>query len=66
MSAASRREPAPDFANDPDRFKGLTQRRRERGLPTGAVEVHGPYCPHCARLVPATGTDCPFCHLPYR
>lgn len=59
----SSRQP-PDH-RDPDATAGLRKRRRERGLPTGTI-VHGPFCPHCARLVPATGTECPWCQREYR
>jgi hypothetical protein len=31
------RDGAPDFSDDPRRFAGLEQRRRERGLPTGRI-----------------------------
>lgn len=56
------RDGVPDFSDDPRRFDGLTQRRRERGLPTGRIEqeflaagacICGPdddpddHCPDC-------------------
>lgn len=43
------RRPPPDQRDDPRRFAGLTQRRRERGLPTGEVDPDDPtqFCPDC-------------------
>lgn len=64
MSEASRDNPPPDH-RDPKAKAGLTMRRKERGLPTGMI-VHGPYCPHCAMLVPVTATECPWCHRELR
>lgn len=59
------RHQPPDH-RDPHALDGLRQRRHERGLPVSGTIVHGPYCPHCARLVPSTATECPWCQREFR
>lgn len=43
-----------------DRFAGLRQRRRERGLPTGVIGPTRP-CGFCGSEEPATATHCQEC-----